>query len=271
VWASLRSGVTPCRIAYVRYLNTAPLVEGLSQAAGVTLMPAAPARIAGMVLGGQADLGLASIVDAVGADLSIVPAGMIGSEGATLTVRLFSRVPPARIARLHADAESHTSVVLARLLLDRVYGCRPEVVPLEEPSCEAGEAVLLIGDKAVLRAPDAERYPHTLDLGRAWHDLTGLPFVYAAWVCRRGEEGGPAVRLAGALVDRQRRRNRLRLGWIAATRGRGANWPPGLAEEYLGGLMRYDLGERERRGLRAFVGQAVEAGLLASAELAFAS
>src|SRR4051812_23054303 len=92
----------PVRIAAVRYLNTAPLIEGLDKLEGLTLIPSVPSAIAGMVRTGEADLGLASIVDAVGLagsggsdapGLTLVPAGMIGCDGPTMTVRLFSAVP----------------------------------------------------------------------------------------------------------------------------------------------------------------------------------
>src|SRR5665213_4630797 len=43
-------------------------------------------------------------------------------------------------------------------------------------------ARLLIGDKVVCDEPAG--LPHQLDLGGAWKDLTGLPFVFAAWMAR---------------------------------------------------------------------------------------
>src|SRR3954471_13389385 len=102
------------RIAAVRYLNTAPLIEGLDKVQGLTLTPAVPSVICDLVKSGQADLGLASIVDCVGLagqpapGLPLVPAGMIGCDGPTMTVRLFSAVPLDKVSELHADTDSHT-------------------------------------------------------------------------------------------------------------------------------------------------------------------
>ncbi|MBZ0171290.1 MAG: hypothetical protein K8E66_02825, partial [Phycisphaerales bacterium] len=75
------------RIAFVRYLNTRPLVEGLGSIRGVELVAAAPSHIAGMVRSGDVDVGLASIVDAVGAGepLAVLPVGVIGCDGPTMT------------------------------------------------------------------------------------------------------------------------------------------------------------------------------------------
>src|SRR5205085_5859227 len=99
--------------------NTVPLIEGLDKLPAVTLLPTVPSRIAGMVASGEADVGLCSLVDAVRSEvpLALVPAGMIGCDGPTLTVRLFSLVPLPDVRVLHADTDSHTSVALARLLL----------------------------------------------------------------------------------------------------------------------------------------------------------
>jgi len=45
------------------------------------------------------------------------------------------------------------------------------------------DAVMVIGDNA-LTQPWQERYTHCFDLGGIWHEMTGLPFVFAVWVVR---------------------------------------------------------------------------------------
>ena len=267
------------RLACVRYLNTAPLIEGLDALPGLSLVPAVPSAIAPMLARGEADLGLASVIDAArgaragGSDsgasvpLTIVPCGMIGCDGATLTVRLFSTTPIDRLQSLHADTDSHTSVALARVVLAERFGIRPSVVPFSLDE-DAGigtpashdawpAAVLLIGDKVVTAAPPASRYPHQLDLGLAWHEMTGLPFVYAAWQCRAADledaQKAAAIARAAAVLDRQRLRNRARLGSIIERRAPARGWPPDMAHRYLGRLLRYGLGEREQQAVRHFV------------------
>ncbi|GIW74326.1 MAG: chorismate dehydratase [Phycisphaerales bacterium] len=274
----------PIRIACVEYLNTAPLVAGLDAVEGLTLLPTVPADIGAMVEQGQADLGLASIVDVARArePLAIVPAGMIGCAGPTLTVRLFSTVPMERIAVLCADADSHTSVVLAQLLLAELYDARPAVVPFDarervpvgrapsQPIDQDQEGwpgtLLLIGDKVVTHSPPAVRYPYQMDLGEAWHRHTGLPFVYAAWACRASMLEDPQQRrrlqVAAAMLDRQRRHNATRLDWLARHWAERARWPTDLAQQYLGQLLRYEFGRREAQAVEAFFRMAGERGLL---------
>ena len=243
------------RIAFVRYLNTRPLVEGLERVSGVELLAAAPSHIAGLVRSGAADIGLASIVDAVsqGEALAVLPVGMIGCDGATMTVRLYSSAPLDRVTRVHADTESHTSVALCGVVFEQRHGRAPEMVAFDarERISDAGpeewpEAMLLIGDKVVTDSPPAVRYPYQLDLGEAWHELTGLPFVYAAWMCRASEADSPRIAAAAAVLDRQLRHNLGRLDWLIEKRAPEHHWPADLARRYVGELLRYRMGDRER-------------------------
>ncbi len=276
----------PTRLACVRYLNTAPLIEGLEKVEGLTLTPAVPSVICDMVRRGDADLGLCSVVDAAATDgdLVIVPAGMIGCDGPTLTVRVFSSVPFERVTTLHADTDSHTSVALAQVILAERFGVRARVVgfdarermPVAGPAAGATvedswpETVLLIGDKVVTDRPPESRYPHQLDLGEAWKDLTGLPFVYAVWMCRGSEADSQKVRTAAALLDRQRRRNVQRLDWVVAKRAGDARWPADAAARYLGELLRFEVGAQERAAIGMFLEKAAGLGLVEKRQAAFA-
>lgn len=271
----------PIRVACVQYLNTAPLVEGLDKLKGLTIIPAVPADIAPMVRSGQADLGLASIIDAADSDtpLSIVPAGMIGCDGPTLTVRLFSTVPLEKVTQVCVDADSHTSVALARVLLAERFRVRPDIFEfnaLERIALGGAtphqddqgwpETLLLIGDKVVTHSPPAVKYAHQLDLGEAWKDLTGLPFVYASWMCRTktldDDEGRRWIALAAAMLDRQRRHNRTRLDWLVQQWAPKARWPVDLAQHYIAELLRYEVGPREREAIDRFYGLCAKNGII---------
>ncbi|MBK9188356.1 MAG: hypothetical protein IPM33_05305 [Phycisphaerales bacterium] len=273
------------RIACVRYLNTAPLVEGLEKLGGVTLVPTVPSRIAEMVEKGEADVGLASLADFATARtaLSLLPCGMIGCDGPTLTVRLYSSVPFDRVTTLHADTDSRTSVVLARLALAKLHGVRPavaafdareRVTPGQPPARTLEESwpetVLLIGDKVVTDHPPASRYPFEMDLGEAWLRMTGLAFMYATWMCRADEADSARIRGAMDLLDHQRRHNATRLEWIVRRRAAEARWPEDLARRYLCELLRYEVTPRAREGAERFLGEAASAGFLPAAKVEWA-
>lgn len=265
----------PVRVGAVRYLNSRPLIEGLDACRGLSLAAAVPSHIAPMLEAGQIDIGLCSLVDFARASvpLAMIPVGIIGCEGPTLTVRVFSKVPAAEMKTLAADTDSHTSVALARLILRRMHGTDPAVVDFDaREHVTPGaldpwpEAVLLIGDKVVRSSPPSVRYPHQIDLGQAWLELTGLPFVYAIWMCRAGDVDKPEIHEAAALLDRQRRRNISRLDWIVSTHARERDWPEDLAREYLGQRLRFSCGPREREGIARFLLLAAEEGLAPAAE-----
>lgn len=256
------------KIAAVQYLNTISLIEGLETWTGCELIKAVPSRIGEMVVSGQSDLGLASIVDAADPknDLTLIPAGMIGCDGPTLTVRLFSAVPPSQITTVHADTDSHTSVMLADVILRELHGVRAEFKPFDarektstppiEPTLSPDEAwpetVLLIGDKVVVDSPPAVRYPHQIDLGQAWNELTGLPFVYATWMCRSEDAGSTKIAEAAAMLERVRLRNNLRLDWLVTTQAKAHNWPADLARTYIGQLLKFNPDERAKQAVELF-------------------
>lgn len=272
----------PTRLGCVSYLNTLPLIEGLGKLRDVRMTLTAPSRLIDLLEEDEADLALVSVIDyqRSNAELMLVPVGMIGCDGPTMTVRLFSRVPIEEVRTIHADADSHTSVVLARLLVARrsAEGRVPDVVEFDVDEHRAGlvdaaehasepewpEALLLIGDKVVTDSPPAMLYPHQLDLGQAWHDLTGLPFVYAMWMCRAERAGDPLIARGASVLDRQRRHNATRLAWIVASRAPVRGWPRDLAEEYLARRLRYEVTGAHRASIERFFDEAEALGLIGS-------
>ncbi len=256
------------RVGAVAYLNTLPLVEGLAGTEAIDLRLEPPCDLARLLESREVDVALASLVDyqRSAIPLELVPIGMIGCDGPTLTVRIYSRVPLDAIRTLHADVESHTSACLAQLVVERHAGRCPETRAFDaHPAIDAAwadgpEAVLLIGDKVVTGAPPASRYPHQIDLGEAWKARTGLPFVYALWMCRAGES--PALRTTLALLDRQRRHNATRSGWIAAGAARMHGWPAETTATYLGDLLRFDPTPRHREAIDRCFDEAGRAGLI---------
>lgn len=279
------------RIGCVQYLNTLPLIEGLRSWREVEVVTAVPSRLFGMLVGGEVDVALASVIDAAkvgdgGPGVALLPVGMIGCDGPTLTVRVFSKRPIQTLEEIGVDTDSHTSVALLQVLMHKLHGRRVRVVDFdakgngpvgrETPGEAAGDgrgtraawpdAVLLIGDKVVTDAPPAAEYPHQMDLGAAWKELTGLPFVYAVWMCRGGTEESVAVRSAAMMLDRARRHNATRLDWIVASRAGEKHWPADLARRYVGEYLHYGVGEAEREAVAKFTRFAAELGLCSATE-----
>jgi chorismate dehydratase len=261
------------RIGCVQYLNTLPLIEGLRTWRDVEIIPAVPSKLIGLLLDGHVDIALASVFDCATAPepVTLIPAGMIGSSGPTLTVRLYAQTPLDQITQLSVDSDSHTSRALAEVLLYKLLERRVEVVdfaastspsPAHAPVAPTWpQALLLIGDKVVTAAPPSGLYPHQLDLGAAWKQLTGLPFVYATWMCRSFDAQSPKIHLAAAMLDRQRRHNATRLDWLVSARASEKHWPTDLAQTYVGTYLKYDLREPEREAITKFLSWSADLGL----------
>ena len=191
-------------IGAVDYLNTVPLIGGLERLEGVRVRTDVPANQVALLERDEVDLALCSSIDLVRCPvpLEVLPVGMLGCEGPTLTVRLFTSVPLERITRVACDGDSHTSVELLRTLLRERHGVEPELTAFDAGASGAcveppagSDALLLIGDKVVTSTvPEAFRLVE-IDLGEAWHDFTGLPFVFATWLCRADRDAARSKRL----------------------------------------------------------------------------
>jgi len=237
------------RLGVVSYLNAKPLIQGLDGDPNLELLYDVPARLPALLDEGAVDVALVPVIDLVrnARRWSIVSDACIGCDGETLTVRVFSRVPPDTIRRLHVDGDSHTSACLASILWQEHFGRSLELLPLTGgESRDECEAVLLIGDKVVTNT----LIDHDIqtDLGQVWKSLTGLPFVFAVWAAPDDvDTAGFGERLSKA-----RDAGVHSAAMIAADFGPGMGWPVALAQRYLTARLKYTLGRRERLGMNRF-------------------
>jgi chorismate dehydratase len=251
------------RVGSVSFLNAKPLIYGLNEVAGVQLGLEVPSKLLDGMRRGRYDVALLPVIDYQRMDgLRLLTSGGIGCDGPTLTVRIFSPIPIEQIKTLACDTDSHTSVALARVILAETYGVRPEFVPLtslREGQAAAGVAKLLIGDKVVSQEPAHSLMPHQLDLGGAWKDLTGLPFVFAAWMARDGVELGD---LPGVL-ERAKVEGLAHVNQIIAREAAPRGWPADVARRYLTEYLKFDIADRQLAAIKRFHDLAFRHGALA--------
>ena len=262
----------PITIGVVRYINTLPLIDGLSGLAGCTLVPDVPARLIDRLVSGAVDIALCSVIDVLRSPVPvrIVPVGMLGCCGRTLTVRLYARRPWAEVRTVAADTDSHTSRALAELVLRQRFAAQPTMVDFDHASGARDpgtDAMLLIGDKVINDAPANEVWPQQLDLGEEWHAWTGLPFVFATWLMRADadEAACARVRTAARVLDHQRRHNKERIEGIIRREAAAHGWPEELARHYLVDLLRFDFDDAARAGLARFFQECRAAGIAPAA------
>lgn len=264
------SQTRPIRLGCVSFVNTLPLIDGLEHLPELDLRFSVPSLLLDQLLRDEVDVALSSSIDyqRSGEPLTILPAGLLGCNGPTLTVRLYSTVPIERITRVYCDTDSHTSIALMRILLREMHELDPELIDYDAREHVANnrpidwpETVLLIGDKVVTDSPPAVRYPHQLDLGAAWRNHTGLPFVFALWMAKRSFDP-ERIALAGAILDRQRRHNVERIDRIITSRAVQRKWPADLAGKYLKQRLSFDFTPDRIEAIETFFDKANEHGLI---------
>ncbi len=250
------------RLSAVMYLNARPLYHGISQGIGggrFSLVTAPPAECARMLVEGEVDAGLVPVAALARDGLyRVVPGVAVGCRGPVGSVVVHSERPIEELTDVVLDSSSRTSVVLLRLLLRRRLGREPRYVSMAPE--RLGEQVagttgaLVIGDESMrLRG----RFPFEWDLGGAWFEWTGLPFVFAVWAARAADLTETDV----ALLAESARRGEAALAEIA-----GGD-PDKL--RYLREQVRYALGAEEAAGLQRFFDLASDAGLLPEHRVSF--
>jgi len=181
-------------IGTVPWLVAKPLTAGLECHEHVQLHMAEPAVLIQKLHEGSLDIALASTVACFGeSGLNRLEQGpVIACDGPVQSVALFLREGlsnPSHIQTWVSDPASRSGQMLARILLRDSFECSQPVEipcdPQQDPFSIEADAVLRIGDPA-LRAPMEHPHRVMVDLGQAWKELTGLPFVFAAWIARPG-------------------------------------------------------------------------------------
>lgn len=178
------------RVGIVNYLNTKPLIYGLQLppvSEQIELTGAYPARLVQMLKDDEIDVGLIPV--AAIPELPshyIVGHYCIGAESEIASVCLFSEVPMDQIERVYLDYQSRSSVALLKWLMKEYWGISPELIEATgenyRQEIKGTTAGLVIGDRAL---EQRKLSTFIYDLGSEWRAITGLPFVFAAWVSTR--------------------------------------------------------------------------------------
>jgi chorismate dehydratase len=261
------------KIGRISYANCTPIFHVLEEQApyeDFRFTGGVPSRLNAMLAAGEIDVCPSSSIEYAShsGQYLILPDLSISSIGAVGSVLLFSRMPIQSLdgRTILLSSESATSVNLLRILIKKRYSfnCSFAVssLPLDK-SLQEAPAMLLIGDAAL-------RYSMTVsdlfvyDLGKLWHEWTGLPFVFALWLCGRKvaeERYAEVSRLARHLVCAKNlvcesfdeiARNSPEAQWMGKDR-LAAYWRDNIS---------YDLGQLHLDGLMLFYRYCAELGLL---------
>ncbi len=190
--ASAKSGDggTKIKVGIVSYLNTRPLIYGLKLppvADQIELIEENPARLAEMLKNNEIDLGLIPVAAIPEfQEHHLIGDYCIGTEGEAASVCLFSEVPLEEIKKVYLDYQSRTSVELLKWIMKEYWGIEPELIEAANDDyrkeIKGTTAGLVIGDRAFEQRKLSTFF---YDLGAEWKKITGLPFVFAAWVSNK--------------------------------------------------------------------------------------
>lgn len=261
------------RLGRIGYLNVLPIYHPLEAgliANDFEVISGPPSELNTLMDKGELDISAASSVEyARHPDkYYLVPDIAIGSRGPVQSVLLLSRFPAKKLSgkSILVSAQTHTSATLLRILQAELWDIKTDyTIGSATDALEQGlrpDAILAIGDEALnLRYhPD---YPHRYDLGEAWRELTGLPFIFGVWIVQRSSWA----------------QHREKLQYAAEILINGKTWGVGnikrictmaagkscLTDEemcsYFHGLV-YELGKEEQQGLRSFYQRLKSHGLI---------
>ena len=251
-------------IGSVPYLNEKPLTRWFGhtdegRASGIEVVYAVPSQLARMLADGEIAAALVSSFEYFRTPgYAIVPAVSISGQDDIESVRAFSRLPWRQTQSVALDTSSLTSVALLKIVLAEQFQSHPAFLhhaPVLADMLQAADAALLIGDKGWLAD---DRGLITLDLGRAWRRLTGLPFVYAVWL---GKSENITPELAQAL-NTAKEWGQTQFAPIAREQAALLGCSEEMCRHYLTDVMDYDLGEEHQDALALFGAKAYAQGLL---------
>jgi len=177
-----------------------------------------PSKLAPLLARGEIDAALLSSIELLRhPDYNYIPGMGICSENRVASVCLFAKCEPEDVKTAALDSRSLTSAILLRVLFAEYWHRQPHWVsysPPVENGLQIADAALAIGDVALEYGGGERR----IDLGEAWKNLTGLPFVYAVWITRAGLDP-ESIRAPFEEAKRLGMKNRERLAAVCAERG----------------------------------------------------
>ncbi|MDR3235728.1 MAG: menaquinone biosynthesis protein [Prevotellaceae bacterium] len=174
------------KITAVSYLNTIPFLYGIRHSAvadAIDMTIDTPAVCAQQLASGQTDVSLVPVAAIPGMPYYQYAGNFcIGAVGKVRSVALFTNTGLQNLKTVYLDAESRTSVMLARVLARNYWKIEPTFKPFFGKKINDHEGCVLIGDKALRHEG---LYTHRYDLAEAWIQYTGMPFAFAAWTANK--------------------------------------------------------------------------------------
>jgi chorismate dehydratase len=243
------------RIGHIDFINMLPLDLYSSNGLSYTKILGPPTLINRMLLNGEVDVGVISVAYYLKHKEDLLRLGHFGilSDGPVLSVLLFSKRDLSNphekgFLKVYETSKSATSVLLYRLILREVY----RVEPLPVPTRSEAEAVLLIGNEALLERQKGG-WDYCYDLGAEWKKFTGLPMVFAVLATSVKVFDAKKEELKSYLeiLDQNYRKSINECDTLVAKAKELAPLEEELLYRYFQ-CLQYEIGEREEKAIALF-------------------
>jgi chorismate dehydratase len=288
------------RIGRIPYINCYPVYGAIDRGIvriDADLVDGVPTELNARMASGDLDVSVVSAVEYArdSRRYLLLPDLAISCDGPVRSVMLFSKRPVTELSarRVLVSRSSMTSVALLELLFENVWRAHPRFAPTDAEISDVArfgeedhDARLVIGDAALLlesrsRSRDAgdgrtaspasaetgPDYPYAYDLGEAWKEWTGLPFVFAVWVAQRNVSVDAALAAHAGLIT-SRDWGISNVPELARQASAATGVPARSCEEYLSDLD-YGLSYPHLAGLTEFYRRLVERGSVPNGTLTF--
>lgn len=204
-----------------------------------------PSNLATSLQNGEIDLALLPVAAMPGIPgAQIVSDYGIAADGKVGSVALFSQVPVEEIETVYLDYQSRTSVKLVQILFEKLWNKKlvyKEATEHYINYINGTTAGIIIGDRALKQLSNFE---YVYDLAAAWKALTGLPFVFAAWVANKELPAGFVAAFNNANAEGLKHIDEV----VAAN-----PFPYYDLREYFTKCIHYRLDEEKKKGMEKFL------------------
>ena len=262
------------RVGKVSFINTLPIFYPLETGAvqhDFEIIDGTPVDLNTLLAADQLDLGLISSIEYARhfEEYLLLPDLSISCNREVCSVLLLSRVGLRELEgqEILLTPKSHTSIALLQLLLSQRFSVTPRYRVTDYHATgsswpNGAQAILAIGDDALQLVKNPE-VAVTLDLGAAWHQWTGHPFVFAVWALRRETliQRDGMVHQAHATLLAAKEYGLRHLNEIAAAVDHCSWFSRKECVKYLR-TIEYDLDAAKQEGLRLFFDMLLKTGEL---------
>ena len=233
------------KFAVLPYVNASPLVHFLPEVCpGSKLIYLTPGKTLSELTAGRVDAAIVPVVDYLDTpELDIIENLGICADGKVESVLLQCQCPLDEVKIVNLDPASKTSNLLVKLLLKKHFCVRQEI-QFRYGAINA-DACVMIGDRAL----SAERSFESYDLAAEWKRMTGLPFVFAVWVCRANRKDKQEL---SEILHAAKKAGCKAINRLSKLYAKKVGLTEARCRHYLTSSLHYDLGPKEKNSMKLF-------------------